>query len=153
MHHLWSQSDYEISTDPSRIDAVMVHEFLTNSYWAKGIPIETVRLSIENSIPFGVYHGRQLVGFSRIISDRATFAYLADVFILPSHRGRGLSRWLMECIVSHPDLQGLRRWMLATQDAHGLYAKFGFAPLKSPDSWMERHDSEIYTRNPGPTVP
>jgi len=153
MHHLWSKGDYEISTDPARIDAVMVHEFLTNSYWAKGIPLETVRLSIENSIPFGLYHGRQLVGFARIISDRATFAYLADVFVLPSHRGRGLSRWLMECIVSHPDLQGLRRWMLATQDAHGLYAKFGFKPIRNSESWMERYDSEIYTRNPGPTVP
>jgi N-acetylglutamate synthase-like GNAT family acetyltransferase len=152
MHHLWSKGDYEISTDPARIDAVVVHEFLTNSYWAKGIPLETVRLSIENSIPFGVYHGQQLVGFARIISDRATFAYLADVFILPSHRRRGLSLWLMECIVSHPDLQGLRRWMLATQDAHGLYAKFGFTPLKSPEAWMERHNSEIYTRNPTPGV-
>jgi GNAT superfamily N-acetyltransferase len=153
MHHLWSKGDYEISTDPARIDAVMVHEFLTNSYWAKGIPLETVRLSIENSIPFGVYHGQQLVGFARIISDRATFAYLADVFVLPSHRGRGLSRWLMECIVSHPDLQGLRRWMLATQDAHGLYAKFGFKPIRNSERWMERYDSEIYTRNPGPAVP
>ncbi len=132
MHHLWSKGDYEISTDPARIDAVAVHEFLTISYWAKGIPLETVRLSIENSIPFGVYHGQQLVGFARIISDRATFAYLADVFILPSHRGRGLSRWLMECIMGHPDLQGLRRWMLATQDAHGLYAKFGFTTDKEP---------------------
>jgi GNAT superfamily N-acetyltransferase len=153
MHHLWSQGDYEISTDPSRIDAVMVHEFLTNSYWAKGIPIEAVRLSIENSIPFGVYHGQQLVGFARIISDRATFAYLADVFILPSHRGRGLSRWLLECIVSHPDLQGLRRWMLATQDAHRLYAKFGFTPLKSPESWMEIHRPDVYARISREAVP
>jgi GNAT superfamily N-acetyltransferase len=123
----------------------MVHEFLTNSYWAKGIPVETVRLSIENSICFAVYHGRQQVGFARIISDLATFAYLADVFILSSYRGRGLSLWLMECIVGHPDLQGLRRWMLATKDAHGLYAKFGFTPVRSPETWMERHDPEIYT--------
>jgi len=144
MHHLWSKGDYEISTDPARIDAVIVHEFLTNSYWARGIPVETVRLSIENSIAFGVYHGQQLVGFARIISDLATFAYLADVFILPSHRGRGLSQWLMECIVSHPDLQGLRRWMLATKDAHGLYAKFGFTHLKSPESWMEIHQADVY---------
>jgi len=100
-----------------------VHEFLTNSYWAKGIPLAAVRRSVENSIPFGVYHGQSVVGFARVISDLATFAYLADVFILPSHRGRGLSRWLMECIMGHPDLQGLRRWMLATQDAHGLYAR------------------------------
>ena len=153
MHHLWSKGDYEVSTDPARIDASLVHEFLANSYWAKGIPLETVRLSIENSVPFGVYHGRQQVGFARIISDLATFAYLADVFILPSHRGWGLSRWLMECIVGHPDLQGLRRWMLATHDAHRLYAQFGFTPLKAPERWMERLDSEIYTRNPGSTVP
>jgi GNAT superfamily N-acetyltransferase len=147
MHHLWSKGDYEISTDPARIDAVMVHEFLTNSYWARGIPVETVRLSIENSIAFGVYHGQQLVGFARIISDLATFAYLADVFILPSHRGRGLSQWLMECIVSHPDLQGLRRWMLATKDAHGLYAKFGFTPLKSAGSWMAIHRPDVYAKD------
>jgi GNAT superfamily N-acetyltransferase len=147
MHHLWSKNDYEISTDPARIDAVMVHEFLTNSYWAKGIPLETVQRSIENSIAFGVYHGQQLVGFARIISDLATFAYLADVFILPSHRGRGLSRWLMECIVGHPDLQGLRRWMLGTQDAHGLYAKYGFTAVQSPEIWMEIHRPDVYAKN------
>jgi GNAT superfamily N-acetyltransferase len=146
MHHLWSHGDYEISTDPTRVDVRMVYEFLTNSYWAKEIPVETVRRSIENSICFGVYHGRQQVGFARIISDQATFAYLADVFTLPAYRGRGLSRWLMECIVGHPDLQGLRRWMLATQDAHGLYAKFGFTAIRNPERWMERYDPEIYTR-------
>jgi GNAT superfamily N-acetyltransferase len=153
MHHLWSKGDYEISTDPARIDVAMIHEFLTNSYWAKGIPAEAVRLSIEKSIPFGVYHGQQQVGFARIISDLATFAYLADVFILPSHRGRGLSLWLMKCIVSHPDLQGLRRWMLATKDAHGLYAKFGFAPVKSPESWMEIHQPDVYARSIREAVP
>jgi GNAT superfamily N-acetyltransferase len=147
MHHLWSSGDYEISTDPTRVDAGLVHEFLTNSYWAKGIPLATVRRSIENSIPFGVYHGQQLVGFARIISDLATFAYLADVFILPSHRGRGLSRWLMECIVGHPDLQGLRRWMLGTQDAHGLYAKYGFTAVQSPEIWMEIHRPDVYAKN------
>lgn len=146
MHHLWSKGDYEISTDPARIDISMVHEFLTNSYWATGIPLETVRRSIANSISFGVYHGQQQVGFARIISDQATFAYLADVFILPSFRGRGLSQWLMECIVSHPDLQGLRRWMLATQDAHGLYAKFGFTPIKSSGAWMEIHRPDVYAK-------
>jgi GNAT superfamily N-acetyltransferase len=146
MHHLWSKGDYEISTDPARIDIGMVHEFLTNSYWAKGIPLETVLRSIENSIAFGVYRGRQQVGFARIISDQATFAYLADVFILPSFRGRGLSRWLMECIIGHPDLQELRRWMLATQDAHGLYAKFGFTPIKSSEPWMEIHCPDVYAK-------
>ena len=147
MHHLWSRGDYEISTDPARVDAGLVHEFLTNSYWAKGIPLATVRRSIENSIPFGVYYGQQLVGFARIISDLATFAYLADVFILPSHRGRGFSRWLMECIVGHPDLQGLRRWMLGTQDAHGLYAKYGFTAVQSPEIWMEIHRPDVYAKN------
>ncbi len=147
MHHLWSRGDYEISTDPARVDAGLVHEFLTNSYWAKEIPLATVRRSIENSVPFGVYHGLQLVGFARIISDLATFAYLADVFILPSHRGRGLSRWLMECIVGHPDLQGLRRWMLGTQDAHGLYAKYGFTAVQSPEIWMEIHRPDVYAKN------
>lgn len=146
MHHLWSRGDYEISTDAARIDISMVHEFLTNSYWATGIPLETVRRSIENSISFGVYHGQQQVGFARIISDQATFAYLADVFILPAYRGRGLSRWLMECIIAHTDLQGLRRWMLATQDAHGLYAKFGFTPIKNPDSWMEIHRLDVHAK-------
>jgi N-acetylglutamate synthase-like GNAT family acetyltransferase len=146
MHHRWSKGDYEISTDPARVKIGMVHEFLTNSYWAKGIPLETVRRSIENSIAFGLYHGQQQVGFARIISDLATFAYLADVFISPAYRGRGLSQWLMECIVSHPDLQGLRRWMLATQDAHGLYAKFGFTPIKNPDSWMEIHRPDVYAK-------
>jgi len=153
MHHLWSRDDYEISTDPARVDVELVHEFLTNSYWAKGISLESVRLSIENSITFGVYHSQQLVGFARIISDLATFAYLADVFILPTHRGRGLSRWLMECIVSHPDLQGLRRWMLATQDAHGLYAKFGFSVIRSPERWMEIHRPDVYARSGGEVVP
>ncbi len=144
MHHRWSNGDYEISTDPARVDAGMVQEFLTNSYWAKGILLETVRRSIEHSIPFGVYHGQQQVGFARIISDLTTFAYLADVFIVPPYRGRGLSRWLMECIVGHPDLQGLRRWMLATQDAHGLYAKFGFTAISNPDRWMEIHHADVY---------
>ena len=146
MHHLWSQGDYEISTDPARVDISMVHDFLTNSYWAKGIPLETVWRSIENSITFGIYHSQKQVGFARIISDQATFAYLADVFILPAYRGRGLSRWLMECIIAHPDLQALRRWMLATKDAHGLYAKFGFTPIKTPDSWMEIHRPDVYAR-------
>ena len=153
MHHSWAKGDFEISTDPARIDVDLVHEFLTTSYWAQGIPVETVRRSIENSISFGIYHGGQQVGFARIISDLATFAYLADVFVLPTHRGRGLSRWLMECIVGHPDLQGLRRWMLATRDAHGLYARFGFTAVKKPDRWMELHHPDIYAKNGGSTVP
>jgi GNAT superfamily N-acetyltransferase len=147
MHHVWSKGDYEISTDPARINVVLVHEFLTNSYWAKGISSETAKKSIENSICFGVYFGRQQVGFARIISDLATFAYLADVFIVPDYRGRGLSRWLLQCIVGHSDLHGLRRWMLATKDAHGLYEKLGFTTLKNPESWMEIHRPDIYTKD------
>jgi GNAT superfamily N-acetyltransferase len=146
MHRLWSKGDYEISTDPARVDVEVVHRFLTNSYWAKGIPIETVRRSIENSLCFGIYYGRHQVGFARVISDCATFAYLADVFTLSAYRGRGLSQWLMECIIGHPDLQGLRRWMLATQDAHGLYAKFGFTPIASALPWMEIHCPDIYPK-------
>jgi GNAT superfamily N-acetyltransferase len=144
MHHSWSKGDYEISTDPARVDVSVVHAFLTNCYWAKGIPADTVRRSIENSICFGVYHGSQQAGFARIISDRATFAYLADVFVLQQYRGRGLSLWLMECIVGHPDLQGLRRWMLGTEDAHKLYARYGFTAIGHPEIWMERHRSDIY---------
>jgi GNAT superfamily N-acetyltransferase len=153
MHHSWSMSDYEISTDPARVNVGVVHDFLTHSYWAQGIPLETVSRSIENSICFGVYHGNQQVGFARVISDCATFAYLADVFVLPQFRGRGLSRWLMECIISHPDLQGLRRWMLATQDAHGLYARFGFMAIKSPERWMEIHRPDAYAATGTETAP
>jgi GNAT superfamily N-acetyltransferase len=153
MHHSWTKGGFEVSTDPARVDLGLVHEFLTNCYWAKGIPAETVRRSIENSICFGIYDGERQVGFARIISDQATFAYLADVFVLPSYRGRGLSGWLMECIVAHPDLQGLRRWMLATQDAHGLYARYGFTPIKAPERWMEVHRPDIYAKNGGQIVP
>jgi GNAT superfamily N-acetyltransferase len=130
-----------------------VHEFLTNSYWAKGIPVETVRRSIVNSLCFGIYHEGRQVGFARVISDRATFAYLADVFVLEPYRGRGLSRWLMECIVGHQDLQGLRRWMLATRDAHSLYRQYGFNFLKAPMAWMEIHSPDIYARKQTQAVP
>ena len=145
----WQKEDYTISTDKERINVAAVHAFLTTSYWAKGIPVETVRRSIEGSMAFGVYHGDAQVGFARVITDGATFAYLADVFIAEDHRGRGLSAWLMECILSHPDLQGLRRFLLATRDAHGLYRKFGFSPLASLEPWMERHDAEVYSREKG----
>jgi GNAT superfamily N-acetyltransferase len=153
MHHSWSMRDFEISTDPARLDVEMVHKFLTNSYWAKGIPLDTVRRSIENSICFGVYQGEQQVGFARIVSDRATFSYLADVFVLPQYRARGLSKWLMECIIGHPDLQGMRRWMLATQDAHGLYAQYGFRMVKQPERWMEIYRPDIYARTASQAVP
>ncbi|SRR5216684_3576076 len=139
MHPAWANRDFEISTDPARIDVAVVHGFLTNCYWAKGISLELVRRSIEHSVCFSIFHGQAQIGFARVITDRATFAYLADVFVLESHRGKGLSKWLMECIQSHPDLQSLRRWMLATGDAHGLYRQFGFHELANPERFMEIH--------------
>ena len=131
-----------VSTDGGRVDLDVVHGYLTRSYWSPGVSREVVRRAIDNSMPFGVYHrdGRQ-VGFARIITDKATYAYLADVFVLEEHRGLGLSKFLMEVIVAHPDLQGLRRFALATKDAHGLYAQFGFAPLTQPERHMERREN------------
>ncbi len=120
-----------ISTDRSKLDVEMIHRFLTRSYWAEGIPRETIARSIENSLSFGVYDNREQVGFARVISDFATFAYIADVFILEPYRGRGLAKELMATIMAHPDLQGLRRWSLGTRDAHGLYAQFGFTPVEN----------------------
>ena len=153
MDYSWSQGDFEISTDPARIDIAVVYQFLASSYWAKGVPIEIVQRSLQNSLCFGMYHAKAQVGFARVITDRATFAYLADVFVLPAFRGRGLSKWLMECIFAHVELQGLRRWSLATRDAHGLYQQFGFRQLAEPERWMERHDPGIYARKAGPGVP
>jgi GNAT superfamily N-acetyltransferase len=146
MHHAWTQGDFEVATDPARIDLDAVHEFLTNSYWARGIPIETVQRSIENSLCFGLYHGHRQIGFARVITDRATFAYLGDVFVLEPWRGRGLSKWLMQCIMGHPDLRGLRRWTLVTGDAHGLYQQYGFSILKTPERWMEIHRPDVYKK-------
>lgn len=144
MHQRWVRGDFEITTDPARIDLKAVHQFLTNSYWAAGIPIATVERSIKSSLCFAIYKGTGQVGFARVITDRATFAYLGDVFVLPEYRGQGLSKWMMECIMAHPDLQGLRRWSLLTRDAHGLYRQFAFTELKSPERWMERHDAQVY---------
>ncbi len=139
------RGDYELSTDPTRLQPAVVHDYLANySYWAKGIPLEIVLHSIENSLCFGLYHGGNQVGFARVITDQATFAYLADVFVLPEHRGRGLSKWLMESILGRPDLQGLRRWLLGTADAHGLYEQFGFTSLAAPGRWMEIARPGIY---------
>ena len=125
----WKQGDYTISTDRARIDLKTVHGFLTESYWAAGVPFEIVKRSIENSLAFGLYKGDRQVGFARVITDYATFAYLADVFILEEFRSRGLGHWLVRTITSHPELQGLRRWMLATRDAHGVYETVGFTGL------------------------
>src|SRR5262245_31928009 len=126
-----------ISTDKSKLDLTVVHQFLSGSYWAEGIPVEVVSRAIEHSLCFGVYDDGRQIGFARVISDFATFAYLADVFILESHRGRGLSKLLMREVMNHPDLQGLRRFTLMTRDAHGLYRQFGFAGASRPDYYME----------------
>lgn len=133
-----------ISTDPALLQLDVIHGFLANCYWAKGIPRDVLARSMEHSLCFGIYDGKAQVGFARVISDFATIAYLGDVFVLESHRGRGLSKWLMECITQHPSLQGLRRWILLTGDAHGLYSKFGFTPLKAPDRYMELHRPDVY---------
>jgi len=135
----WRCGEYVISTDRERVDLRVVHGFLsTGSYWAGGIPVDVVARSIEHSLPFGVYNTHQQVGFARVITDYATFAYIADVFILTPFRGQGLGKWLMRTIVSHPDLQGLRSWVLATRDAHELYRRVGFDRLQNPERWMIR---------------
>jgi len=130
---------FKISTDKSLIDFETVYNYLNGeSYWAKGIPVEKLRKAIQNSMCFGVYDKENSqVGFARVITDQATFAYICDVFILPGFRGLGLSKWLIQSILGHPDLQGLRRWSLATADAHGLYSQFGFTQITRPDRWME----------------
>ena len=128
---------YLISTEKEKLDPSVIHQFLTHSYWAKGISIERVQKRIENSLCFGVYVDEKQVGFARLITDYDSFAYLADVFILENYRGQGLSKALMAAIVAHPEVQGLRRWLLATKDAHSLYAQYDFKPLEIPSRWME----------------
>lgn len=141
------RGEFTLSTDPVRLNLDTVHDFLTNCYWAKGIPREVVERSIEHSLSFGIYDGSGAqAGFARVVSDFATIAYLGDVFILESYRGRGLGKWMMECIVQHPALQNLRRWILLTRDAHELYAKHGFAPVKTPERYMELHRPDVYNR-------
>jgi GNAT superfamily N-acetyltransferase len=142
----WARGSLTISTDPARVDRKLVHEILTSSYWAEGIPRDVVDRSIDNSLVFGLYEGLAQIGFARVITDRSTFAYLSDVFVLDSHRGKGLGKWLMEAVMGHPDLQGLRRWTLATRDAHGLYRQFGFESVAKPDRLMEILDADIYRR-------
>lgn len=135
---------FAITTETSFFNIEFIHAFLSKSYWAENIPLETVQRSIDNSLCFGVFHLGRQIGFARVITDKATFGYLADVFIDETYRGQGLSKWLMEEIMAHPDLQGLRRIMLATRDAHGLYAQFGFSELTFPERWMQIHKPGIY---------
>lgn len=126
---MWRRGDYEISTDPARLDLELVHRFLSEeAYWSPGVAREVVVRSIECSLPFGLYRSDEQVGFARVVTDYATFAWLADVFVLDGHRGRGLGKWLVETVLAHPDLSTLRRWLLATADAHELYTRFGFGP-------------------------
>ena len=145
----WRRDGFTISTDPARIDLDVVHSFLAGSYWAEGIPREVVLRSIEQAICFGLYHEGRQIGFARVITDRATFAYLGDVFVLEAFRGRGLARWLLEVIHAHPELQGLRWWLLATRDAHELYRKAGYAALESPERLMERRFKNVYRQGGG----
>jgi GNAT superfamily N-acetyltransferase len=134
----WQNGEFIISTDKARLQVDIIQQFLAEeSYWAQNRTLEQTRTAIENSICFGVYHGERQIGFARVVSDCATFAYIGDVFILEDYRGQGLSKWLMEVILAHEDLQNLRRWILATRDAHGLYSQFGFHGLKFPERWME----------------
>ena len=135
-----------ISTDKAKLDIDAVHMFLsTKAYWCPGIPKETIRTSIEHSLCFGVYEDNMQVGFARVISDFATLAYLGDVYILEEYRGMGLSKWLMQTIMTHPYLQGLRRWILLTRDAHNLYRQFGWTDIADPSRWMELHNKNLYS--------
>jgi GNAT superfamily N-acetyltransferase len=136
--------DVVISTDKARLDLGAIHGFLTSAYWARGVSRETVARAVEHSLCFGAYEGRRQVGFARVISDRATFAYVSDVFVLESHRGRGIGKALMGAIAGHPELQGLRRWVLFTRDAHDLYRQYGFGEPRHPGRLMERFDDQPY---------
>ncbi len=147
-----TRDGYVLSTDPARLDLGVVHDYLSReSYWAPGIPREVVERALANSICFGVYRGADQVAFARAVTDHATFAYLADVFVLAAHRGNGLGVWLVSCVLEHPDLQGLRQFILGTADAHELYARFGWTSLPDPQRFMtiERRPSDIYGPPPG----
>jgi N-acetylglutamate synthase-like GNAT family acetyltransferase len=140
----WRRGDYTVTCDPARADLSVIAAFLGESYWAKGIPAVLVRRSVEHSLNFILLGAQAQIGFARVITDFATIGYLGDVFVLPEHRGNGLGKWLVECVMQHPDLQGFRRWILATLDAHELYEQFGFTPLSRPEVFMEKFDPNVY---------
>ena len=144
--HETRQGEYLISTDPGKLDPEAIHAFLKGAYWSVDIPFAVVQKALANSLCFGLYHQGKQVGLSRVVTDHATYAYLCDVYVLESHRGKGLGHWMVECIMTHPELQDLRRFTLATRDAHGIYAAFGFTGLKAPERMMERHDPGVYQR-------
>jgi GNAT superfamily N-acetyltransferase len=146
---LVTKDEYEIDDDPTRLDLDVVHGFITGSYWAEGISRDVVERSVANSLNLGLYGSESQVGFTRVVTDRATFAWVADVFVLPEHRGRGLGHWMIETLRAHPDLAGIRRFMLATSDAHQVYVDCGFTPLSDPTRYMEitRPARELYKRD------
>jgi GNAT superfamily N-acetyltransferase len=141
-----TQGDFSISTDKSKLDINAIHDFLsTEAYWSLNIPKETVQTAIGNSLCFGMYENKKQIGFARVISDFATIAYLGDVYVLEGYRGKGLSKWLMETIMRHPNVQGLRRWILLTGDAHGLYRQYGWTDIADASKWMELHNKNVYS--------
>jgi GNAT superfamily N-acetyltransferase len=142
----WKQGEYTVTDRRADLDIETIHNFLRESYWAKGIPRLIVEKAVNNSLCFGLYHNSKQIGFGRAVTDQATFAYLADVFVVPAYRGRGLGKWLVSCVLAHPELQGLRRWLLATRDAHGLYEQNSFVALRKPEWFMEINDPDIYQR-------
>lgn len=142
-----TEGEYTVSTDKSRLDIGVIHGFLANeSYWAKDIPVSVVEKTLAGSLCFGIYHQDRQIGFARLITDYAAFAYLADVFIIQEYRGKGLSKLLMRTILAHPELQTLRRWLLVTADAHALYSQFGFTPIPNPEKFMQLHNPDVYTK-------
>ncbi len=140
----WTRDRFTVTTDRARLDRDVILRFLSSSYWAENIPRDIVDKSIDHSLCFGLLEENRQIGFARVVTDGATFAFLADVFVLPQHRGAGLGKWLIECVRSHPDVQGLRRWLLGTRDAHGLYQQFGFTPLRRPEIFMEIFNPDVY---------
>lgn len=137
----FTKDEFAISTDSAQLDLRFIHNYLSKeSYWGQGIPFEKVGIAADHSLNFGLYHKDRQIGYARIVTDYARVAYLADVFVISEYRGRGLSKWLMQVIMSHPDLQGLRRWMLHTRDAHGLYTPFGWTSPEKPETYLEKYN-------------
>lgn len=144
MHHEWKRDHLLVTTDPARMDVDAIHAFIARAYWSIGIPRETVKNAVQHSLCFGLFDGAAQVGLARLVTDHATFAYLCDVYVLESHRGRGLGKWLIECVMAHPSIPGLRRIMLVTNDAHELYRRFGFVEATDPQKLMEIRRPNIY---------